>query len=205
MNKTLREHIAETVEQYKAPPEDGIKGDIAQESAERTYQSVAVDLEYILKITEGEEMDKWTKISLIENEISGLLDKIEDLKSAVADINREMSNEKEQKSLWGRGSYHDGVYGIVVWDKPNSRNEIVISTREDGEARMKCLDFCDLTLTPEVVENENEFRRFEFPEGSVILDADDTLYYKHQDWWEAYDGSDEATIMFPIKVVKWNG
>ena len=203
MSKTLREHIVETVEQYKAPPEDDIRGNLTQEAVERTYQSVALDLECILKITEGEEMDK-QKINLIEEEISSLLGKIEDLKGAVADINREMSNEKEPESLWGRGAYHYGVYCIIVWDKPDSLNQILVSREGSGEEKMKVLDFYDLTLVPEAIENENEFRRFEFPEGSIILDADDTLYYRHQTGWDTHDGLDEGTIMFPVKVVKWN-
>lgn len=203
MSKTLREHIVETVEQYKAPPEDDIRGNLTQEAVERTYQSVALDLECILKITEGEEMDK-QKINLIEEEISGLLDKIEDLKSAVADLSQEMSNEKEPESLWGRGIHYDGVYGIIVWDDPNDHGEILISLKGSEQESVRCVSMDRLTLTPDVVENENEFRRFEFPEDSVILDADDTLYHKHQEGWDTHDGLDEYTIMFPVKVVKWN-
>lgn len=207
MSKTLREHIVETVEQYKAPPHDssikGIGGNLTQEAVERTYQSVALDLECILKITEGEEMDK-PKINLIENEISNLLDKIEDLKSAVADLNQEMSGEKEE-SLWGRGVYYEGEYGIILWPKPNDHNEVLISRKVSERERTLCVSIDRLTLVPETIEDEREFSQWVFPVGSVLFDADDAPYFKHQRGWEAFGGLSQDTIRFPAKVVKWNG
>lgn len=207
MSKTLREHIVETVEQYKAPPHDssikGIGGNLTQEAIERTYQSVAVDLECILKITEGEEMDK-PKINLIENEISNLLDKIEDLKSAVADLNQEMSGEKEE-SLWGRGVYYEGEYGIIVYDKPSDDNKILITLKGSEQGNMRLVTIDRLTLVPETIEDEREFSQWVFPVGSVLFDADDALYFKRQSGWGAFGGLGEDTIMFPAKVVKWNG
>lgn len=203
MSKTLREHIVETVEQYKAPPHDssikGIGGNLTQEAVERTYQSVAVDLECILKITEGEEMDK-PKINLIENEISDLLDRIETLKSAVAEL-----DQKEKKSLWGRGAYYGEEYGIILWNKPNDHGEVLISLRAVEQANMLCVTMDRLTLVPETIEDEREFNQWLFPVGSVLFDADDAPYFKHQRGWEAFGGLGEDTIMFPAKVVKWNG
>ena len=200
MSKTLREHIKETMEQYKEPPHDDISGGLIQEAVERTYQSVALDLEYVLKITEGEEMDK-QKINLIENEISDLLDKIEALKNAVA----ELDQEKEEESLWGRGAYYEGEYGIILWDKPNDYNEILISLKGSGQKNMRCVSMDRLALIPETIEDEEVFNHLSFPEGSVLLAADSTLYYKNQEGWETHDGLDADTIMFPAKVVEWNG
>ena len=55
MSKTLREHIKTMKAMYEAPPHPHVEGDPLLEAEENTYQSVAMDLEYVLKITEGEE------------------------------------------------------------------------------------------------------------------------------------------------------
>lgn len=144
------------------------------------------------------------KINLIENEISDLLDRIVDLKSAVADLSQEMSGEKEE-SLWGRGVYYEGEYGIILYGKPDDHNEVLISLKESEQGNVRCVTMDRLTLVPEIIEDEGKFNRLLIPEGSVLLDTDGALYFKHQRGWESIVGLDEATIIFPAKVVKWNG
>ena len=140
------------------------------------------------------------KINLIENEISDLLDRIEALKSAVADLDQE-----KEESLWGRGVYYEGEYGIILYGKPNDHNEVLISLKEYEQDNVRCVTMDRLTLVPETIEDEGKFNRLLIPEGSVLLDADDAPYFKHQRGWEAFGGLSQDTIMFPAKVVKWNG
>ena len=140
------------------------------------------------------------KINLIENEISDLLDRIEALKSAVAEL-----DQKEEKSLWGRGVYLEGEYGIIVWDKPNDYDEVLISLKEVEQENMRYVSMDRLILVPETIENEETFNQLSFPEGSVLLDADDAPYFKHHGGWESFGGLSQVTIDFPAKVVKWNG
>ena len=144
-------------------------------------------------------MNKW-KINLIENEISDLLDRIETLKSAVADLDQE-----KEESLWGRGVYYEEEYGIILYGKPNDHNEVLISLKEYEQDNVRCVTMDRLILVPETIEDEGMFNRLLFPEGSVLLDADDAPYFKHQRGWEAFGGLSQDTIMFPAKVVKWNG
>lgn len=144
------------------------------------------------------------KINLIENEISDLLDRIEDLKSAVAELREEMSGEKEE-SLWGRGVYYEGEYGIILYGKPDDHNEVLISLKGSEQGNVRCVTMDRLTLVPETIEDEGKFNRLLIPEGSILLDTDGALYFKHQRGWEAFGGLSQDTIMFPAKVVKWNG
>lgn len=55
MSKTLREHIKTMKAMYEAPPLPYVEGNPLLKAEESAYQSVALDLEYVLKITEGEE------------------------------------------------------------------------------------------------------------------------------------------------------
>ena len=144
-------------------------------------------------------MDKW-KINLIENEISDLLDRIETLKSAVADLDQE-----KEESLWGRGVYYEGEYGIILYGKPDDCNDVLISLKEYEQDNVRCVSIDRLTLVPETIEDEGRFNRLLIPEGSVLLDAEGAPYFKHQRGWEAVAGLEEDTIIFPAKVVKWNG
>ena len=143
-------------------------------------------------------MDK-QKINLIQDEISDLLDRIEALKSAVADL------DQEEESLWGRGVYYEGEYGIILWDKPSDLDEVLISLKGSEQGNVRCVTVDRLTLVPETIEDEGKFNRLLIPEGSVLLDADDAPYFKHQRGWQSDIGLTEDTMMFPAKVVKWNG
>lgn len=145
-------------------------------------------------------MDSQKMINLIENEISDLLDRIETLKSAVAELDQE-----KEESLWGRGVYYEGEYGIILYGKPDDLNEVLISLKGSEQGNVRCVTMDRLTLVPETIEDEVSFNQLLIPEGSVLLDADDYPYFKHQRGWESVVGLGEDAIMFPAKVVKWNG
>lgn len=55
MSQTLREHIKTMKAMYEAQPHPHVEGNPFLEAEENFYQSVAMDLGYALKITEGEE------------------------------------------------------------------------------------------------------------------------------------------------------
>ena len=55
MSKTLRQHIKTMKAMYEAPAHPHVEGNLFLEAEENVYQSVAMDLGYVLKITEGEE------------------------------------------------------------------------------------------------------------------------------------------------------